>query len=125
MTAQIAEFCAEHRLAPEIAFALNLAVDQLLSGTIAYGYDDDGSHGIEIIARLEGHWLVVAIVDDARAYDAWAVPKPGHAARLEAMSAGTSRLFFARKVVEDVRYRRTNGCNVVTLMKFARPWEEP
>lgn len=35
-------FCAEHGLAAEIAFDLHLAVDELLTNTISYGYDDNG-----------------------------------------------------------------------------------
>lgn len=128
VTTQIAEFCAVCNLPPGIAFALNQAVDELLSGTIIYGYDDDETHGIEIIVQLERDCLVVVLADDARPYDAWPAPEPEDGALHEAaMSAGASRLFFARKVVEGVgvRYRRTDGCNVVTLTKQARLGQQP
>ena len=115
--AQIEEFCAARNLAPGISFALNLAVDALLTGTITHGYDDDQPHWIEMIVGLEGEWLVVVMTDDGRAFHAWPALEPDAEALLVAQSSGAHRLFFARKVVEGVEYQRTNGCNVVTLTK--------
>ena len=121
VTAQIEEFCAARNLAPGIALVLNMAVDELLAGTIAYAYDDDESHRIEIIVCQEGDWLVVVMADDGRALDAWPAPKPvAGASIVEAMSAGARSLFLARTLVEGVHYRRTEGCNVVTLTKCTR-----
>ena len=120
VTAQIGEFCASHNLAPGIALALNLAVDQLLSGTMVYGYDNDVSHRIEIIVCLESDWLVVVIADDGKAIETRPTLEPRDGALLEAISAGARRLFFARRLVEGVHYRRIDGCNVVTLTKCAR-----
>ena len=62
-------FCARHRLAEEIAFEVNLAVDELLTNTISYGYDDDGEHRIELVLRLEDGALVIEIADDGKAFD--------------------------------------------------------
>lgn len=120
VTARIGEFCVARDLAPEISVALNLAIDELLTGSIIDGYDDDEPHRTEIVVCLEGDWLVVAMADEGRAIDALPAREPEGGALLEAMSAGTGRLFFARRVVEGVRYRRTDGCNVVTLTKRAR-----
>ena len=120
VTAQIERFCAARNLPPRIALVLNLAVDELLTGTIAYGYDDDEPHRIEIVVVLESDWLVVVMADDGRAFDARPALKPDAEALLEPRSAGARRLFFARAVLEGVHYRRTDGCNVVTLTKCAR-----
>ena len=76
VAAGIDEFCATHGVAPEIAYSVNLAIDELLTNTISHGYDDDEPHRIEIILRLEGNMLVVAIVDDSAPFDPTEMREP-------------------------------------------------
>ena len=66
---KIDAFCAEHGLREEISFEVNLAVDELLTNTISYGYHDDGEHRIDLSLRLQGGTLIVEIADDGRAFD--------------------------------------------------------
>ena len=53
VAARIDEFCAAQKLIPSVAYAVNLAIDEILTNTISYGYDDDERHLIEIIVSLE------------------------------------------------------------------------
>ena len=61
----IDEFCASQDIALEVAYAINLALDEILTNTISYGYDDDAPHRIEISVRPEVEALVIVIVDDS------------------------------------------------------------
>lgn len=45
--ARIDALCMQNGLAPEVAFEINLAVDELLTNTIIYCYEDGGEHRIE------------------------------------------------------------------------------
>ena len=69
IAARIDAFCEARSLPPRIAYAVNLSVDEILSNTISYGYDDDGAHRIALTLRLEDGTLVVVIVDDGRPFD--------------------------------------------------------
>lgn len=44
------EFGKRHRIPPVALFDLHLALDEILTNVVSYGYDDDGDH--EIIVRL-------------------------------------------------------------------------
>ena len=35
-----------------VAYAVNLAIDEILTNTISYGYEDEERHRIEIIVRV-------------------------------------------------------------------------
>ena len=59
--AKIDAFCEEQGLAPQTAYALNLSIDEILTNTISYGYDDDEQHRIGLSLRKEGDVLVVEI----------------------------------------------------------------
>ena len=62
IAARIDAFCEARNLPPQIAYAVNLSVDEILTNTISYGYDDDDDHRIVLTLRLEDGTLVVVIV---------------------------------------------------------------
>ena len=115
--AKIDAFCEEKDLSPEIAYAVNLSVDEILTNTISYGYGDDEPHRIEIIVRLEAGALVVVIVDDSAPFDLSATPETDVEATLEEREVGGLGLFLVHQMMDKVEYERVDGCNVVTLTK--------
>ena len=110
-------FCARHGLAEQIAFEVNLAVDELVTNTISYGYDDDGEHRIDLVLHLEGGALVIEIADDGRAFDPLQAPEPDIEASLQDRAKGGLGIYLVRKTMDTVAYRRHDGRNVVTLTK--------
>ena len=123
--ASIDAFCATHGLEAQIAYAVNLAIDEILTNTISYGYDDEEPHRIELILRLEGATLVVVIVDDSRAFDPSLVSEPDIDASIEDRELGGLGLFLVQQMMDGVSYQRRDGCNVVTLTKSTVTDETP
>ena len=120
--ARIDGFCADRDIAAETAYAVNLALEELLSNTIAYGYeDDDEPHRIEVILRLEGRMLVVAIVDDGRAFDPTQAPETGHAGASEDDELGGLGLLLVNRMMDAIEYQRRAGCNVIVMTKRIAP----
>ena len=117
VAAKIDDFCAAQALAPQIAYAVNLSIDEILTNTISYGYDDDEQHRIELVVRLEDAGLIVVIVDDSRAFDPSLVQQPDHEAPLEDRALGGLGLFLVQQMMDGVDYQRRDGCNVVILTK--------
>ena len=114
---QIDEFCASQDLTSEVAYAVNLALDEILTNTISYGYDDDEPHRIEIIVSLEAEVLVIVIVDDSGAFDLSNAPTPDTGASLEERPLGGLGLFLVHQMIDSVEYRREGERNIVTLKK--------
>ena len=114
-------FCATHGLAEEIAFDIQLAVDELVTNTISYGYDDDGEHRIDLVLCLEDGALAIEIADDGRAFDPLQAPEPDLSAPLEDRARGGLGIFLVHKTMDTVAYRRLDGRNVVTLTKRVAP----
>ena len=110
-------FCAERGLSPDVAFAVNVSVDELLTNTISYGFDDGGRHRIEITVRMESSVLVVELADDAKPYDPTTAPHPDVAAPIEERPVGGLGVHFVRVLMDGFRYRRSDGRNIVTLTK--------
>ena len=123
VAAQIDEFCAAHDL-QHVAYAVNLAIDEILTNTISYGYEDDERHQIEIIVRVEAEALVVVIVDDSMPFDLALAPERDLEASLEDTPLGGLGLFLVQQMMDSVEYRREEGCNVVTLVKNTEQGED-
>ena len=117
--ARIDAFCAAHGLAPGICFEVTLAVDELMTNTIGYGYDDGGEHSIDLVLRIEADTLTVQIADDGRAFDPLQAQKPNLGAPLEDRAIGGLGIYLVRKTMDEVAYRRQDGRNVVTQTKRA------
>ena len=83
VAAKIDEFCAAREFTPQIGYAVNLAVDEILTNTISYGYEDEEVHRIELIPWLKGENLVIVIVDDSRAFHPSLANQPDLALSIE------------------------------------------
>ena len=115
---RIDEFCDAREIGPKITYALNLSIDEVLTNTINYGYDDDEPHRIEIALRKEADRLVVVIEDDSREFDpSGPPPEVDFDATLEDRAVGGLGLFLVHELMDRVDYRRADGRNFVTLTK--------
>ena len=117
VAARIDEFCSDRDVPHEAAYAVNLAIDELLTHTISHGYDDDELHRVMVLVRLEGETLVVVIVDGAAAFDPTRMPEPDTDRSLEEWDADGLSLLLVNRMMDGVSYQRRAGCNVVTLTK--------
>ena len=117
VAARIDEFCAVRDLGSQVGYAVNLSVDEILTHTISRGYVDDEPHRIEVIVCMEGEAIVVDIVDDSTAFDVSQSPGTDFASSIKDGNLDELGLFLVHQMMDDVGYRRLDGCNVVTLRK--------
>ena len=117
VAAKVDAFCEANEVSPDVAYPVNLSLDEILTNTISYGYDDGETHRIEITVRLEAEALVVVIVDDSSAFDVTAAPEPDIEASLDERQVGGLGLFLVHQMMDNVEYERVDGRNVVTLTK--------
>ena len=115
--ARIDEFCESHDIPPQVAYAVNVSVDELLNNTISYGYADDEPHTIELSLRLDAGAVVVRIVDDGQEFESSGVPAPDTEAALEDRPLGGLGLFIVHQMMDSVEFRREDGRNIATLVK--------
>ena len=115
--ARIDAFCEQREITTQIAYAVNLSIDEILTNTISYGYDDDEQHRIGLSMCMEGDVLVVQIVDDGRAFDSSLERETDTESSLEERSLGGLGLFLVQQMMDDVTYQRRDELNVITLRK--------
>jgi serine/threonine-protein kinase RsbW len=109
------ELVETESLAADRRFGLELALDELLTNTITYGFSGRDNGRISIsVAGLDGG-VRVTIEDDADAFDPFSVPPPDIEARLDDRRVGGLGIHFVRKFTDAFRYRREDGRNIVEL----------
>jgi serine/threonine-protein kinase RsbW/sigma-B regulation protein RsbU (phosphoserine phosphatase) len=113
VTAAVDPFFASHHVPYRAAYAISLAIDELVSNVIRYAYVDDETHLIDLEIAIEGGQVILRIVDDGRPFD----PRTGPALDLHAedREAGGLGLLLVLDMVDTLKYRRTEEKNHVEV----------
>ena len=116
VSAAIEDFALEADWPLDLAFKVNLALEEVVINVMNYGHDD-GLHEIDIILTTEEDSLTIEIVDDGRPFDPLHdAPIPDVNAELEERNIGGLGIHLVRKMMDDVQYRREEGKNRLTLV---------
>jgi len=113
-------FCADRKLGEATANAINLALDELLTNTISYGYDDTGKHAIEIDLVQDDDRLTLTLRDDARPFDPTQAAEPDIEAGIDERPIGGLGIHLVRAMMDKIEYRRADGHNRLTLTKLLK-----
>jgi serine/threonine-protein kinase RsbW len=115
---QIAEqFGAAEGLSEDELMAINLVLDELVTNTIDYGYDDAATGEIRVTLAVEGNTLTIEVEDDGREFNPLAAPPPDLTLALEDRPVGGLGIHIVRTVMDAVDYQRRDGHNVLTMRK--------
>ncbi len=111
------EFLESNGASPEVIFAANLAIEEMVSNTIKYAYSDGFEHQIEIRLLLGANVLEIEICDDGCPFDPRTYSVPPPSADRDKREAGGLGIHFVRNILDSFSYVRREGENVVRLTK--------
>jgi serine/threonine-protein kinase RsbW len=98
----------------ETANRVQIALDELISNTIRWGYDDGKVHSLLIELAKKSSELNMIIADDGRHFDPTASPAPNILVAPGDRSEGGLGIYLARNMA-NITYRRRGNQNVVEL----------
>lgn len=98
-----------------------LAVDEACTNIIEHGYEGEGRGSIDIVCEPGQGELVITILDQAKPFDADAIPEPTLNTSLEKMQIGGLGLYFMRQVMDAVEFSSEAGSNKLVLVKKGGP----
>ena len=111
------EFCAAHSLPADCAFKLNIALEELLTNTISYGFDDAQPHEIAIDIAVADDAIVAEISDDGRPFDPLQAPPPDLDSPIEERRVGGLGVHLVKTLMDEVVYDHRGGRNHIRLRK--------
>jgi len=116
----VTEFAEQHRLAPELVYRVNLALDEIITNVISYGYEDSSEHEISVHLSWNDPNIKIEVEDDGRHFNPLEAPPPDTGKALVERQIGGLRVHLVRKLMDDLEYRRENNKNVLILKTQVR-----
>jgi len=101
----------------EEIFALTLALDEMVTNIISYGYDDDREHDIVVTLSVEGNEIRLVLDDDGIAFDPLVRDEPELDIPLEERKIGGLGIHLVRSFMDGISYSRVEGHNLLLLRK--------
>lgn len=111
-------FCQRHGLAAKISYPFQVALDELLTNTIEYGYPDQSARTIEVHLRLMAECLDVELIDDARPFNPFQREAPDTEASIEDRQIGGLGIHLVVNLMDRVDYTRIGAFNHICLRKY-------
>jgi anti-sigma regulatory factor (Ser/Thr protein kinase) len=98
-------------------YLVPLAIEELVTNCIHYGYDDAGEHTIVITLTVADQTLTLTIADDGHEFDPLARETPDVTLPAEDRPIGGLGIHLLRNLSDDMAYERRDGMNRLTLTK--------
>jgi anti-sigma regulatory factor (Ser/Thr protein kinase) len=111
------KLCRRHGVPPEMLYAVKLALDEMLTNVISYGYEDQSEHLIAVRCAIADGEIVAEIEDDARPFNPLEAPSPQVETPLEEKPIGGLGIHLAKTMMDRLDYRRENGKNILIMRK--------
>ncbi|EHJ46432.1 putative anti-sigma regulatory factor, serine/threonine protein kinase [Solidesulfovibrio carbinoliphilus subsp. oakridgensis] len=110
-------FGEAHGLPARLRFQIRLALDELLTNIISYGYPEDGDHLITVAMGQEGTRLRFVLEDDAQPFDPLTARTPDTTGTPEERRIGGLGIHLVRTIMDRVAYERVDDRNRLILEK--------
>jgi anti-sigma regulatory factor (Ser/Thr protein kinase) len=116
-TAQAEAWLERHAASPKATYLVLLAIEELVTNCIDYGYDDAAEHTIVIELGLDDATLIMTVIDDGHAFDPLAAAAPDPSLAPERRTPGGLGIHMLRKLSDSMQYERRDRMNRLTLTK--------
>ncbi len=121
LCAACTEFMEQRGVSAAGIYAVNLALEEMVTNIVKYGYDDLERHAIQVSLRVEGAMATLVLEDDGHAFNPLDVPAPDVRQSLQERPIGGLGIHLTRKMAASMEYRRDGGRNILTIHVRANP----
>ena len=119
--AWLAQLLEQWAISTELAFAIDLVLNETVTNVISYAYEDTANHQIAITITDGPEAVGVEVVDDGKPFDPLQAPKIVTAHDLEHAAIGGRGIHLIKSYADEHYYRRIAGHNRLTLLLRKRP----
>jgi len=104
-------------LSKKLIFEINLALDELFTNIISYGFQDDEEHLVRITLTPENDQLCLCIEDDGKPFNPIEFESPDVSCSVEKCKIGGLGIHIMKKLMDEICYERCEDKNVLNLKK--------
>jgi anti-sigma regulatory factor (Ser/Thr protein kinase) len=114
---RVHEFLAECHAPSAAEFLADLVIEELVTNTIKYGYDDKAAHRIHVCVKFHDGQLCIEVRDNGHPFDPLEQEAPDLTLPAEERPIGGLGIHLVRQMTDEVRYERRGDENIVTATK--------
>jgi anti-sigma regulatory factor (Ser/Thr protein kinase) len=114
-------FCNRNGIGSDVSSVVGLALEEVVTNIISYGYTDGGDHRIWIDLAVVGTDLTARVQDDAAPFDPVQKEEPDLDVPLEERSVDGLGIHLVKTLMDAVTYSRESGRNVLLIRKSTVP----
>ena len=114
---KLEKFGKSLRLSKKCMLEINLALDELFTNIISYGFRDDLEHLVKIQIMRENGTLTLCVEDDGIPFNPLKTKEVELPCDIEDCNIGGLGLHLVKKLMDRVCYERCKGKNKLTLKK--------
>jgi serine/threonine-protein kinase RsbW len=104
-------------LTKKCIFQINLALEELFTNIVSYGYQDSADHWIKIAISDENGTVVIRIEDTGVPFDPYTVESPDTIGDIERCPVGGLGVHLIKKLMDEILYERCGNKNILILKK--------
>jgi serine/threonine-protein kinase RsbW len=104
-------------LTPDVVFNLDLVIEEAVVNIINYAYPKEEHQYIYLSAHVHESSIVFVLTDTGKEFDPTLAPEADITLSADEREIGGLGIFLIRQIMNEVRYQRIEGKNVLTLEK--------
>jgi len=108
-------FLEDHDVDGQTVYRVNLALEEMITNIIKYGYDDYESHDIDVSLEILADEVIAVIEDDGHEFDPLTQEKSADAGTLEEQEPGGLGIHLIKQLVGNMSYKREGTKNVLEI----------
>ena len=107
----------EFSLTPDVVFNLTLVLEEAVVNVINYAYPKEDHESIYLSAKMQDGSIIFVLSDSGKEFDPTMAPEADVTLSAEDRQIGGLGIFLIRQIMNEVKYERIDGKNVLTLEK--------
>ena len=111
------EFCQKLGVTTKCFCEINLALEELFTNIISYGFSDNAEHRIKFTISHDDKTVTMRIEDDGESFNPIEETSPDIKCPLEERKIGGLGIHLIKNVMDDVTYQRQKDKNLLILKK--------
>lgn len=106
-----------YSLSQDVIFNLNLVLEEAVVNIISYAYPKEEHEQIYLSASIQNGSIVFVLTDTGKEFDPTNAANPDITLSAEDREIGGLGIFLIRQIMNEVKYERLDGKNILTLEK--------
>ena len=111
-------YAEDNEIPTKVIHDVQLALDEVVTNIVEYGYDDDDTHMIDVKFRFENRSLQINIIDDANPYNILDKEKPDISKSLDDKPIGGLGILLVKHLMTNIGYEYKDGMNHLSLTRL-------